>query len=243
MSKKLIAVIPCYNEEKRLNKKAFYDALFQYPHLMILFVNDGSSDKTSQVIDDMHDKMPNQIETLHLANNKGKANAVFQGAKQAIAMNPEFVGYLDADLAVSMEEFEKLMQIAISKNKIFVFGSRWKRIGSNIIRKTSRHFSGRIFATIASNMLKLSVYDTQCGAKVFSKSTAEFVFSEPFSVDWAFDVEIFFRLLKKYPVEIFDQYCVEIPLLEWRDVEGSKVKLRHGFRIVLDFLKLKKKYR
>lgn len=243
MSKNLIAIIPCYNEEKRLDRTAFYEGLAQNPHLTILFVNDGSSDQTSQVIDEMKDQVPNQIKTFHLSINKGKANAVFQGAKQAMAMNPEYLGYLDADLAVSLDEFYRLYKVAVEESKDFVFGSRWKRIGSNIKRKISRHYTGRIFATIASNLLDLDVYDTQCGAKVFNKKTAEQVFSAPFNVNWIFDVEIFFRLLKIFPAKNFDQHCLEVPLKRWHDIEGSKVKIWHSLGIIKDFACLRKIYK
>ncbi len=239
---KYILVVPCYNEENRINIPCYLESLQKLPHLHVVFVNDGSKDNTLQVLQSLKNQLPQQISILDLKTNAGKANAVFEGFQTVIALQPDYLGYIDADLAVSLEEFQTLITIAKQENKNFVFGSRWKRIGSNIDRKMSRHYIGRIFATIASSILGLDVYDTQCGAKVFDLQTAKHVFSKPFTVNWVFDVEIFFRLLQIYPREKFAEYATEFPLKEWRDVEGSKVKFSHSINILKDFLALRRKY-
>lgn len=243
MNKKNIIVIPCYNEEKRLNQTAYLASLQQLPELTLLFVNDGSKDNTIEILQNLAATNPVQISFLNLKTNQGKAGAVYYGITEALKHHPEYIGFIDADLAVSLEEFQNLLDIARNEKKDFVFGARWRRIGSNISRKISRHYSGRVFATIASNLLNLSVYDTQCGAKVFTKDIAEKITASPFNVSWIFDVEIFFRLLRHIPNSEFDKHCLEVPLKEWRDVDGSKVKFSHSFRVMTDFWKLRKLYR
>ena len=242
MNSQNIVVIPCYNEEKRLKTEIYLESLKNLPDLSVLFVNDGSKDETLAVLKDLAAKNPSQISVFDMPKNGGKAQAIFEGSREALKMNPDFIGYIDADLAVSLEEFYELLNIAKKENKSFVFGSRWKRIGSKIDRKLSRHYIGRIFATIASNLLGLDVYDTQCGAKVMDTKTAKHVYSEPFNVNWVFDVEIFFRLLKLFPREKFSNYVAESPLKEWHDVEGSKVKMSHSINILKDFMVLRNKY-
>lgn len=242
-NKNTIVVIPCYNEAQRLKTDSYLRSLKNLPELAVIFVNDGSKDNTLEKLKSLADLLPDQISVLNLDKNGGKAQAVFHGVQLALSEKPEYVGYIDADLAVSLEEFQRLLSHAKNNQKRFVFGSRWKRIGSKIERKLFRHAVGRVFSTIASNLLDLGVYDTQCGAKVFDAKTAAFVFDKPFHVNWVFDVEIFFRLLEIFPRENIDQYVSEVPLGEWIDVAGSKVKMSHSINIFKDFITLNNKYR
>jgi hypothetical protein len=67
-------------------------------------------------------------------------------------------------------------------------------LGRDIRRSAFRHYAGRLFATFASLQLRLPVYDTQCGAKIF-RATPEVValFGRPFRLRWCFDVEVLSR--------------------------------------------------
>jgi dolichyl-phosphate beta-glucosyltransferase len=242
MNNECIVVIPCYNEANRLQTEQYLESLKKLPNLSVLFVNDGSKDKTLQVIDSLAGQLPEQISVLDAPENGGKAQAIFLGMNEALPKNPKYLGYIDADLAVSLEEFNAILEVAQTEKKKFVFGSRWKRIGSVIERKITRHYIGRVFATLFSNLLQLDIYDTQCGAKVMDCTTAQHVFKNKFNVNWIFDVEIFFRLLQVIPKEKFSESVLEYPLKEWRDVEGSKVKISHFITILRDVLVLKKRY-
>jgi hypothetical protein len=108
-------------------------------------------------------------------------------------------------------------------------GARIKLLGRRVVRRASRHYLGRVFATAASLTLDLGVYDTQCGAKLFrvTPGTAE-IFAERFISRWIFDVEIIARMIAVHrrrngvPVE---RLIYELPLQEWQDVGGSRIKL------------------
>ena len=83
-------------------------------------------------------------------------------------------------------------------------------------------------ATFVSMALRLPVYDTQCGAKLFRVSPEiRSLFETPFRSNWVFDVELLARLIRSRkesggsPVA---EAIYENPLQEWRDVAGSKVK-------------------
>lgn len=239
-----LVVIPCYNEYNRLDTLKYSESLRKNDNISILFVDDGSKDLTAEKFKLLKGEFPNRVDFLLKSKNEGKATAVYDGMRRAIAHKKyDYLGYIDADLAVSIDEIVDLANVLTKERKEFIFGSRWKRIGSKIKRKLIRHYVGRVFATIASLLLGLDVYDTQCGAKVFTRSTAEKVFNQKFNVNWSFDVEIFFRLLNIYPKHQFDKYCLEHPLKSWKDVDGSKVKLSHTINVLRDFWTLKKIYR
>lgn len=231
-------VIPCYNEANRLDTKAFLAALEVEPNLAFLFVDDGSTDGTLQLLNSIKDQNQTQVDILRLERNSGKAEAVRRGMLQLIDGQSENVGYWDADLATPLEAIAEFCQLLDSTDKTMVIGSRVRLLGRSVERNALRHYVGRIFATCASLLLQVVVYDTQCGAKMFKNSTLlRKVFGKPFKVNWTFDVEMFARfplVLGISPAQISTQWY-EYPLKEWIDVKGSKVKLKDFFIGGLEF--------
>ena len=189
---KVVIIIPCYNEAERLDTNSFIAYLSQNTHLHFIFVDDGSTDNTNLIINQIISKFDSLVSLLINGTNKGKAESVRLGVIESYKMNPDYVGFLDADLATPIEEIDNLLKIfKKDKTKEVVFASRIQLIGNRIKRKFFRHFIGRIFATCVSLLLKIQIYDTQCGAKIFSKKICEAIFVERFISSWLFDVEIF----------------------------------------------------
>jgi glycosyltransferase involved in cell wall biosynthesis len=231
-------IVPCYNESKRLDPSAFLGAVEKDANLSILFVNDGSTDDTLQLLESINQKNPLQIDVLSLERNSGKAEAVRRGMLQSLAGPFDNIGYWDADLATPLAEIEEFCRLLESNDVELVIGSRVCLLGRKIERKVLRHFVGRVFATCASILLDIPVYDTQCGAKIF-KNTASLgqVFGRPFMVNWTFDVEMFARfpiVQKSTPHESSSRW-VERPLAEWVDVQGSKVTVKDYLKGGLDY--------
>jgi dolichyl-phosphate beta-glucosyltransferase len=188
-------VIPCYNEEKGISISEYSNFLDNNPEAFICFVNDGSTDKTLEVLNVLKEKYSDQIHILSLKKNSGKAEAVRAGINYCNqTFKHQYVGYLDADLATTLEEFIELHS-HMHGEVIFTFGSRIRKIGSTIERKNSRFFIGRVVATLISNILDIKVYDTQCGSKLFTKEISEELFQKEFISKWLFDVEIFYRMI------------------------------------------------
>jgi hypothetical protein len=120
-----------------------------------------------------------------------------------------------------------------------VFGSRVKLLGRRIVRKPHRHYLGRIFATVVSNVLRLPVYDTQCGAKLFRRtSQLAVVLQNPFRSRWIFDVEILARFIHTCGIEYVKNSVYEYPLAEWCDIGGSKVKPGDFLKALGDLLRI-----
>jgi hypothetical protein len=124
-----------------------------------------------------------------------------------------------------------------------VVGSRVAMLGREIRRSTVRHFLGRAFATAASAVLRMPVYDTQCGAKLFrvTAQTAP-LFAEPFCSRWVFDVEILARLQCSIAflasTSSSDGMVYEVPLDQWRDVNGSRLRPRDFLVAALDLARI-----
>lgn len=224
-----IIIIPCYNEAERLHIKKFKDFVTDNDGISFIFVNDGSIDDTAVILE----KLVNSSEkfsVLNLAKNSGKAEAIRQGVMEAVNNKPAYIGFWDADLATPLEEIHNFIDLLDQNDFELISGLRLARLGAKINRKLSRHYMGRVFATIVSNLLRLEVYDTQCGAKIFDRLLAEKTFQQPFKSRWLFDIEVFKRIIELYGREKSIQIIYEYPVMTWIDMEGSKLK-------ILDFIK------
>ena len=236
-------IIPCYNESMRLPVNKYLDFLKLNKKVKIIFVNDGSTDKTKNLVTKLFNKFPEQIKILSYEKNKGKGNAVRDGFLYAVRQNMSGnLAYLDADLSTSLEEC-KLLSKKINDKIKFVFGSRIRKSNNVIKRKFHRFVIGRSIATIISSILGVSVYDTQCGCKIIDQKLVIQSFGEVFSSRWLFDVEIFLRLINFYGKDKFIEISKEVPLKNWVDTEDSRVRFIHAPRIILDLLIIKKSYK
>jgi glycosyltransferase involved in cell wall biosynthesis len=158
---------------------------------------------------------------IALPHNGGKGEAVRAGLVSSLAANPSWIGYVDADMATPASEILRLLDVASSTSCIDVMiGSRVALLGRDVQRSAFRHYTGRVFATLASLVLSKPVYDTQCGAKLFRRTIAfDRSIAAPFRSRWAFDVELLGRL-ESAGVEP-SRYWEE-PLLVWHDIGGSR---------------------
>ena len=129
---------------------------------------------------------------------------------------------------------------------VLVMGARVRLLGRTILRSPYRHYFGRVFATLASLTLRLPVYDTQCGAKLFRVSeTTMSVFREPFLSRWIFDVEVLARLGRALGVTGRGTAgaVVEFPLTRWTDMAGSKVRPSDFLRAGSELIRIRRHYR
>lgn len=182
----------------------------------------------------------------HIPSKNSTANTVavdfqkrmtIENAGNVVPTLYDWYGYWDADLATPLFEIQNMIRFRelFYARKEVVFASRILRMGSQIVRKPSRHYLGRVFATVADLMLNIGSYDSQCGAKIMSRYMAEKAFAEPFISGWIFDIEIMLR--------VGENNITEYPLVEWVDVPGSKVKiLKEAFRILKELFLIKRKY-
>jgi len=240
-------VVPCYDEARRLQPDAFLRACHETPGLHFLFVDDGSRDATPGVLRELAARAPDRLAVLALPANRGKAEAVRAGLREAFARGHDYVGWWDADLATPLAEIPRFVAaLEAAPEREMVLGARIQMLGRAIERSAARHYAGRVFATAASQVLGLPVYDTQCGAKLLRSTPAlAALFEEPFTSGWIFDVELLARLVRqrragggRAPADA----VLELPLLAWRDVPGSKVRPWDFVRALFGLARIRLRY-
>ena len=236
---KICLIIPCYNEENRINLQTYKQKI----NITFIFINDGSNDNTYQKIQASFLGTAHHV--LNLEKNVGKAEATRQGMIFAQSLDNfaefEWLGFWDADLAIPLYEADNfvLYHDMFYPNFDAVFGSRIKRLGSSTEKKIIRSILGKIFVSMIRVLFKTNIYDSQCGAKLFKASLANKIFAEPFISKWLFDIEILMRL------KLGNFKTVEYPLKEASEIlNNSNVKILNEMtKVCLDVIKIWQKYR
>ena len=98
MKQKLSVIVPCYNEEKNISK--FYNKLkedLKDIDLELIFVNDGSKDKTKEELDKILKHKEFKIKVIHFSRNFGKESAMLAGLEN-VRKYSEYISIIDADL-------------------------------------------------------------------------------------------------------------------------------------------------
>ncbi|MBV8436684.1 MAG: glycosyltransferase [Silvibacterium sp.] len=245
--KRCTIVVPCYNEAHRLPSEKFIEFVHEGRDIDFLFVNDGSTDNTLELLERLRRVCGPAVGVLDKRRNGGKAEAVRDGMVRAIELGRSgFVGFWDADLATPLSAISSLCQELIDEPRLqMVFGSRVRLLGRHVQRRAIRHYLGRVFATVVSLVLRLPIYDTQCGAKIFRVSPQlSQVLRRPFISRWVFDVEILARFiaLNHGDTHLLHDSIFEYPLERWEDVAGSKVKPGDFVLAFVDTFRIYSKY-
>lgn len=235
-------VIPAYNEEHRLPETL--KVLRQFVSLKqaawsvqeIFVVNDGSTDKTATLIEEMQKEWP-LLQLLSFPLNKGKGAAVHLGMQKSSA---SWILIADADMATPWEELNKFAALSNEIDADLIMGSRALPQSDIVIRQHwIRQSMGKTFNKILKFVIGLPFHDTQCGFKLlkndsfFRSKILPLLRVERFS--W--DVELILFLLK------YKKRILEVPI-RWEHKEESHVHIvRDSFEMLFTVLKLKKRVR
>jgi glycosyltransferase involved in cell wall biosynthesis len=244
MKDTITIIVPCYNEEKRLNLDAFSRYANQAKTIKFIFVNDGSNDNTEIVLSEFVREHYEEFSLLTLPFNQGKAEAVRYGFQNALKSSQSFIGYWDADLSTPLSAIQQFIEVFNQRpNCLLVMGSRVKLLGRIIERNKCRHYFGRIFATFAAVTLNREIYDTQCGAKLFRVfPRLQPIFDKPFISRWLFDVELIARLIKIEEIERdrTGDVIYEYPLHQWVHDGFSSVRFFDFIKAPYELAKIRK---
>jgi dolichyl-phosphate beta-glucosyltransferase len=185
-------ILPAYNEaptiERAVRETADVFRGFGRP-FEIIVVDDGSSDKTAEIVE----RLVREVDCLKLLRhetNRGKGEAVRTGVMNAAG---EYILFADADLATHPSEAAAFLS-HLGKKKV-VIGSR-SADGTEISRAQPclRILYGKIFNFLVRKVVGLQLSDTQCGFKIFDAETGKRIFNEmqP-GARWLFDVDLIAR--------------------------------------------------
>lgn len=230
-------VIPAYNEEKRIGR--MLDAYLHYFEekrkgagfdYSILVAINNTTDNTKEVVQD-YAKRNKRITFLDLPLG-GKGYAVIEGFKHALKEKNDYIGFVDADLATPPSSFYSLLLNI--RGSSAAIANRYLKDSKIYPRMTFRRvIVGTIFNFFVRTLFWLPYTDTQCGAKLFDSRALSQVVPRLGVTQWAFDIELLYEFFKRgYPV-------LEIST-EWKDIEGSKVKLlKTSIQMVLACIQLR----
>lgn len=218
-------IIPGYNEEKRIAQSltalsAFCEARFE--RYEILFVDDGSTDKTRQIIENLAIPF---LRHIHLESNQGKGYAVKTGV---LAARGDFRFFTDADLPYDLNSFPQSLEIFHATGCDGVAGARDLAESSDRSGQTPlRKLTSRCFSALVRFMLNAEIEDTQCGFKGFTAEAAEKIFPPCSIKGYAFDVELFLLArtgalkISRVPVSLIERHhskvrlSLDAPMMFW----------------------------
>ncbi len=226
----LSVIIPAYNEGKSIVKTLeeinAYLSRQKYDY-EILVVNDGSKDRTAEIVKGLLTR----IRGLRLIDNKenrGKGYAVRQGMLEARGF---FRLFTDADNSTSIDQIEKIWP-EVEKGCEVVIGSRDIK-GAVLdppqpwIRNIILGEGFKLFRKIVIGLW--GIEDTQCGFKFLTRGATEKIFPKCRIERFAFDPEILV-IAKKLGYKI-----KEIPVY-WKNNPNSRVKVMGMIKMALDLL-------
>lgn len=211
----LTIIIPVYNEEKRINFAI--QSLNKYKPIKgliikeIKFVDDGSKDKTVQILRNSKFKLPTKI--LSYTRNKGRGYAVKKGMEN---IKTDYAMYIDCDMSIPLNNLETFFEYMKNGTDVLVGSKKIK--GATCIKERSlfRKIAGIGHGLLFSAILGIWIHDFQGGFKVFSKRAVNKIFPKLTLTRWSMDSEIIFVADKKgFSVK-------ELPVI-WSSVDGSTV--------------------
>lgn len=154
-------VVPLYNEDESLPELAAWIKKVNNKHNLsyeILLIDDGSSDNSWNVIEELSAQNP-EIKGIKFRRNYGKSAALHTGFKHA---KGEVVITMDADLQDSPEEIPDLYNMIIKDNYDLVSG--WKKKRYDPISKT---IPSKFFNSTARRLTGIKLHDFNCGLKAY----------------------------------------------------------------------------
>lgn len=236
--RRVVVILPVHNEAWLIGSVLgqVTDFAREYPDWRFLFVDDGSTDDTAQLIEDHISKIKEKhgssnLELLRQLPNAGKATAIRNAVSKA---HEELVCFTDGDLAYPLDHLTRLVT-ALDDCDVAIGSRALANIPQGNIT-TVRRFVGTAFNRLVRLVTGLPFRDTQAGLKGFRNEPAQILFREQVINDFAFDAELLF-LAKRLGMRI-----KEIPahVSQRHSYKKSRVNmLRDPFRMLYSLIRMR----
>ena len=241
MSYSLSIIIPAYNEANRIGPTL--DEVLRFlcaaPYRAeVIVVNDGSSDRTADVVSERvaaYREAGHDLRLLTNTPNRGKGYSVRRGVSEA---RGAVILFTDADLSSPITEAPKLIEPILDNRADVVFGSR--AINRELIgvhQPAMREFGGKVFNFFMQAITGLRFKDTQCGFKAFRREAARPVFERQRIERFGFDPEVLY-IARKHGGRL-----LEVPVV-WNHAEGGELQsklnyMRDSINMFTDLLRIR----
>ncbi len=228
--KEISIIIPAYNEAENLpflcgEMSEIMNGISD--NYEIIIVDDGSSDKTREIVKNLYNNDPEHIVGIHFRANFGKASALKAGFGEA---RGKIIITMDADL---QDDPKEIPSFIAKINEGFDLVSGWKQNRQDSFVKNT---SSKFFNFVTSLFSKIKLHDFNCGFKAYKKEVAK-------------GLDLYGQLHRYIPVMAFNQgyKIAEIPIHHRKRKFGKSkygpVRFLNGFLDLLTVMVLTKYFK
>jgi len=222
-------VIPLYNEEELIVQVLDLLDEVKFPDFIssrkIIIVDDGSSDKSFQVVKTYIEKNPDRYSLLQMDKNSGKGAAVRRGINSGTG---DLIFIQDADLELYPHDLPGMIQVMKSLNVEFVNGSRYLPGIPRPLASYRRYLANRFFTWLTSIFINVKLTDVACGYKLFTRELYNKLHLK--ENRFGFEAEIILKALK-----IKKNNITEVPVNYFprNEAEGKKFKSMDAIKMLV----------
>jgi dolichol-phosphate mannosyltransferase len=224
MSHKKIVIVPTYNEIENISE--IIESVMALPgNFEILVIDDGSPDKTSEVVKSHQIVYPERVHLIERPGKMGLGTAYITGFKHSLAEGYEYIFEMDADFSHNPADLVRLYEACARQNYDMSIGSRYIT-GVNVVNWPMGRVLMSFFASKYVQFITgIPIKDTTAGFKCYHRKVLEAIDLDKIKfIGYAFQIEMKFTAWK------LGFKIVEVPIIFTDRTKGSSKMSKHIFR-------------